>query len=46
MKAAIQRAQEAEERTRAKQDSLLNETVIEIDETEIEEEEEQEGGQQ
>jgi TolA-binding protein len=50
MKQAIQRAEEAEERAKAQQDSLLNETVIEIDETEIEEsgneELEEEGGQQ
>jgi TolA-binding protein len=50
MKQAIQRALEAEERANAQRDSLLNETVIEIEETEIgegeseNEELEEEGG--
>ena len=49
MKEAIRRAGEAEEQRKAEQDSLLNETVIEIDETSMEgfenEETEEEGGQ-
>ena len=47
MKEAIRRAKEAEDMRKAEQDSLLNETVIEIDDTAIETEEtEEEGGQQ
>lgn len=46
MKEAIRRAEEAEQLKRAKNDSILNQTIIEIDDTDLDDNNDSEGGQE